>query len=58
MAEGATTNDTVEEAEEWEVPIVLMQEIPKIKYHASPLQFMSEPGVTQAQYEHMLLSGW
>lgn len=34
-----------------------MEQIPKLKYHASPLHFMSEPGITQAQYEHMILSG-
>lgn len=40
-----------------DIPIVLMQEIPKLKYHDKPLRFMSEPGITQAQYEHMILSG-
>lgn len=57
MAEVVTMDHAVEEVEEWEVPLVLMQEIPKMRYHESPLQFMSEPGITQAQYEQMLLSG-
>ena len=43
--------------EEEDVPMVLIQEIPKLKYHEEPLHFMSEPGITQEQYEHMILSG-
>ena len=47
----------LKEVKEKDVPVVLIEEIPKMKYHASPLHFMSEPGVTQEQYEHMILSG-
>lgn len=45
------------ENEDLDVPLVLIQEIPKMKYHEKPLHFMSEPGITQEQYEHMILSG-
>ena len=43
--------------EEWDVPVILMHELPKMRYHSWPLQFMSEPGIPQEQYEHMILSG-
>ena len=46
-----------DEAEDIDIPIVLIQDIPKMKYHEKPLRFMSEPGITQEQYEHMILSG-
>lgn len=49
--------DNKMEAEELDIPILLIQDIPKMKYHEKPLHFMSEPGISQEQYEHMILSG-
>ena len=46
-----------DEVEDIDIPMVLIQDIPKMKYHERPLHFMSEPGITQEQYEHMILSG-
>ena len=46
-----------DEVEEIDLPMVLIQDIPKMRYHEKPLHFMSEPGITQDQYEHMILSG-
>lgn len=57
MTPTTTSTNAMAGVEEWEVPLVLIHEIPKMKYHASPLQFMSEPGISQAQYEQMVLSG-
>lgn len=49
--------ETEMEVEELEVPVLLIQDIPKMKYHEKPLHFMSEPGISQEDYEHMILSG-
>jgi hypothetical protein len=49
--------ETKMEVEELEVPILLIRDIPKMKYHEKPLHFMSEPGISQEDYEHMILSG-
>ena len=49
--------DTLMEDEDVDVPIVLIHDIPKITYHEKPLHFMSEPGISQKQYKHMVLSG-
>ncbi len=45
------------EGEELEVPVLLIRDIPKMKYHEKPLHFMSEPGISQEDYEHMIFSG-
>ena len=39
-----------------EVDFVLVRDIPKIKYHERPLRFLSEPGITQKEYQRRLLS--
>jgi len=49
--------ETKMEVEELDVPILLIRDIPKMKYHEKPLHFMSEPGISQEDYEHMILSG-
>lgn len=49
--------ETKMEVEEFDVPILLIRDIPKMKYHEKPLHFMSEPGISQVDYEHMILSG-
>jgi len=49
--------ETKMEVEEFDVPILLIRDIPKMKYHEKPLHFMSEPGISQEDYEHMILSG-
>lgn len=49
--------ETKMEVEELDIPIVLIRDIPKMKYHENPLRFMSEPGISQEEYEHMVLSG-
>lgn len=49
--------ETKMEVEELEVPVLLIQDIPKMKYHEKPLHFMSEPGISQEDYEHMIFSG-
>ncbi|KAI4174982.1 MAG: hypothetical protein LQ343_002009 [Gyalolechia ehrenbergii] len=37
--------------EEEELPIVLMPNIPRLKFHDDPFYFMSEPGITQQEYQ-------
>lgn len=49
--------ETKMEVEELEVPVLLIRDIPKMKYHEKPLHFMSEPGISQEDYEHMIFSG-
>ena len=43
-----------------EVGFVLIREIPKIKYHEAPLRFISQPGISQKDYERrvLFLSSW
>lgn len=40
-----------EEEEEEELPIALMPTIPRLKFHDAPYYFMSEPGITQQEYQ-------
>ena len=42
------------EAEEF--PFVLMPTVPAMKYHDEPLHFMSQPGLTQKEYEQTLFA--
>lgn len=49
--------ETRMEVEELEVPVLLIRDVPKMKYHEKPLHFMSEPGISQEDYEHMIFSG-
>ncbi|KAL8825824.1 MAG: hypothetical protein Q9170_007646 [Blastenia crenularia] len=37
--------------EEEELPIALMPTIPRLKFHDAPFYFMSEPGITQQEYQ-------
>lgn len=41
--------DTI--CEEEELPFVLMPNIPRLKFHDDPFYFMSEPGITQQEYQ-------
>ena len=40
--------------EEQECPIVLIRDVPARKTHESPVAFVSEPGVSQQEYEEMV----
>lgn len=42
--------------EEEEVPIVLIPNIPIIKFHNKPFYFMSEPGITQQEYQQRVIA--
>ena len=44
------TITTIVEEEE-ELPIALMPNIPRLKFHDAPYFFMSEPGITQQEYQ-------
>ena len=44
-----------EEPETMEVTMALMPDVPPIKYHDEPLQFLSKPQLTQKEYEKRLL---
>lgn len=43
-----------------EVGFVLIREVPKIKFHEAPLRFISQPGISQKEYERrvLFLSSW
>ena len=43
--------------EEGYIPICYIPEIPKLKYHQAPMHFMSEPGMTQVEYERKAWAG-
>ncbi|KAL8645057.1 MAG: hypothetical protein Q9210_006922 [Variospora velana] len=42
--------------EEEEVPIALMPIIPPLKFHGAPYYFMSEPGITQQEYQRRVIA--
>ena len=39
-----------------DVNFVLIRDIPKLKYHSEPLRFVSEPGISQKEYERRVLA--
>ncbi|KAL8946456.1 MAG: hypothetical protein Q9222_007148, partial [Ikaeria aurantiellina] len=41
--------------EEEELPIALMPTLPRLKFHEAPFYFMSEPGMTQQEYQKKVL---
>lgn len=54
VPENTTTHDA-DEGEE--VPIVLMQDVPDMKYHGEFLHFVSESGISQEEYEEAVWDG-
>ena len=44
-----------EEPVTMEVPLALIPELPPIKYHDGPLQFLTKPQLTQKAYEKRVL---
>ena len=44
------------EQQHMDVDFVLIRDIPKLKYHSEPLRFVSEPGISQKEYERRVLS--
>ena len=44
------------EQQHMDVNFVLIRDIPKLKYHSEPLRFVSEPGITQKEYERRVLA--
>ena len=47
--------EKVASAESMEVDVVLIRDIPKLKYHEKPLRFISQPGISQEAYERNVL---
>lgn len=52
----AITADNSSDEEGEEVPIVLMPNIPLLKFHDAPNYFMSEPGITQQEYQKRIIA--
>ena len=44
------------EQQHMDVNFVLIRDIPKLKYHSEPLRFVSEPGISQKEYERRVLA--
>lgn len=40
---------------EEELPIALMPELPRLKFHGAPFYFMSEAGMAQQEYQQRVL---
>lgn len=39
------------------VPLVLMPNLPPMKFHEAPYWFMSEPGITQQEFQKRVVAG-
>ncbi len=39
-----------------EVPVVLIQSVPAIKYHQAPLEFLSRSMISQREYERKVIA--
>lgn len=55
IAQDITARPSSPHWEEEEVPIALMPIVPPLKFHGAPYYFMSEPGITQQEYQRRVI---